>query len=151
MKNFAEFINTLKLDTLYYRKVIPAFDELDLDGLDNDALIKMKDLSSSVGPIKLGTIIGIMPAVCAARMPAYESSSTTQNSGVTCNNNSHFARPVRYAAISSLSTHLILGKKLLIFPHSPAIFLTNVLLYMEITQCKQQNYQARDKLSYRKY
>jgi predicted transcriptional regulator of viral defense system len=29
------------LDTLYYRKGFPAFDELDLDGVDNDALIKM--------------------------------------------------------------------------------------------------------------
>jgi len=29
------------LDTLYYRKVIPAFDELDLDGVDHDALFKM--------------------------------------------------------------------------------------------------------------
>jgi hypothetical protein len=29
------------LDTLYYRKVIPAFDELDLDSVDYDALLKM--------------------------------------------------------------------------------------------------------------
>ncbi|NNL77034.1 MAG: hypothetical protein HKO68_11925 [Desulfobacterales bacterium] len=29
------------LDTLYFRKVIPAFDELDLDGVDYDALLKM--------------------------------------------------------------------------------------------------------------
>ncbi len=29
------------LDTLYYRKAIPAFDELDLDGVDYDVLFKM--------------------------------------------------------------------------------------------------------------
>lgn len=29
------------LDTLYYRKAIPAFDELDFDGVDYDALFKM--------------------------------------------------------------------------------------------------------------
>jgi len=29
------------LDTLYYRRVIPAFDELDFDGVDYDALFKM--------------------------------------------------------------------------------------------------------------
>jgi hypothetical protein len=29
------------LDTLYYRRGIPAFDELDLDGVDYDALIRM--------------------------------------------------------------------------------------------------------------
>jgi hypothetical protein len=29
------------LDTLYYRRIIPAFDELDFDGVDYDALFKM--------------------------------------------------------------------------------------------------------------
>jgi hypothetical protein len=31
------------LDTLYYRKGFPAFDELDLDGVAYDALIKMAE------------------------------------------------------------------------------------------------------------
>jgi hypothetical protein len=31
------------LDTLYYRRVIPVFDELDLDGVDYDALVKMAE------------------------------------------------------------------------------------------------------------